>query len=167
MEPRYRFTLFGRKYCVLESARDEAIKALKKERAKRKDWSAFGDAWDAVDESFRKRWRPTPYGGDRAKFTRIKARRCRMYAKQAAIGACPSGKCKKPEVIGAEAKAKEAAAIGAQASPKEEAAIGDVASEKKRRSIPANKKTFSQYACQSPRCSHHVKQNAVQNGQRT
>ena len=65
MPKRARFTLFGRKYCVFGSDRAEAIEALKNERAKREDWSAIGDEWDAEDKEFRKKWRPAPYGGDR------------------------------------------------------------------------------------------------------
>jgi hypothetical protein len=43
------------------STNDEAMQELWNECAKREDWLAFGDEWDAVDKPFRLKWRPTPY----------------------------------------------------------------------------------------------------------
>ena len=46
---------------MLATSNDEAMQELWNECAKREDWLAFGDEWDAVDKPFRLKWRPTPY----------------------------------------------------------------------------------------------------------
>ena len=129
---------------VFAAVRDEAVQQLKNERAKREDWSAFGDEWDAVDKKFRIKWRPTPYGGDRRQQVSLKKPKSSLKKKPAAIGAdlrkkslskkpAASGAAlrkkslsKKPAAIGADhsATSEEEAAIGAEAIAKEEAVLG-------------------------------------------
>ena len=77
---------------MLVAKRDEAIQQLKKEQAKRKDWSAFGDEWDMVEKKFRMQWRPTPYGGDR---------RQQGLRKEPETGAITRPRLSKKTVIGA------------------------------------------------------------------
>ena len=93
-QARARFTLFGLKYCVLASSEEKARQDLLNQRAKQTKWS--DTQWAAVDEQFRLKWRPTPYGGDRRQQGLLqqpdskrkkKLRDSRVFKKPAAIGA--------------------------------------------------------------------------------